>query len=209
MRRLFVDPMQPDPEVMAEAAEAIRRGDLVGMPTDTLYGIAVDPFSAEAVRRVFTLKGRMAGQPLPLVAADSAQVEAVIGQLSDTGRALAAEFWPGPLTLLLPAPVGLAADVTAGTGRVGVRVPAHPVPRALCARVASLLTATSANRSGDPPSPDPDDVAESIGTGLDVLIDGGRTPGGLPSTIVDLLERRLVRAGSVPWEKIDACLRRS
>lgn len=209
MRRLIVSSTDPEAAAIEAAAEAIRRGGLVGFPTDTLYGIAADPFNPEAVRRVCTLKGRMAGQPLPLVAADTAQVEAAVGPLSDVGRVLAAEFWPGPLTLLLRAPNGLAAEVSAGTGRVGVRVPAHPVPRALCARAASLLTATSANRSGEPPSDDADGVAQSIGPGLDVLIDGGPTPGGLPSTIVDVSERRLVRAGAVPWEKIDACLRRS
>ena len=208
MRRLTVSSIEPGADVIGDAAEVIRRGGLVGFPTDTLYGIAADPFNREAVRRVCALKGRMAGQPLPLVAADTAQVEAAVGPLSDVGRALAAEFWPGPLTLLLEAPHGLAAEVAAGTGRVGVRVPAHPVPRALCARAALLLTATSANRTGEPPSDDADGVVQSIGSGLDVLIDAGPTPGGLPSTIVDVSRMRLVRAGAVPWEKIEACLRR-
>jgi L-threonylcarbamoyladenylate synthase len=204
---VIVNPMEPDAAAIEEAAEVIRRGGLVGFPTDTLYGIAVDPFNPDAVRKVFALKGRHAGQALPLIAADTAQVEALVGPLSAVARALAAEFWPGPLTLLWPAPDSLAADVTAGTGRVGVRVPAHAIARALCARTGSPLTATSANLSGEPPSEDPDRVAASIGTGLDLLIAAGKTAGGPPSTIVDATELRLVRAGAVPWERIDACLR--
>lgn len=207
MRRLSVNPLEPDAAAIEEAADVIRRGGLVGFPTDTLYGIAVDPFNADAVRKVFALKGRVAAQALPLVAANTAQVEALVGPLSEEARALTEEFWPGPLTLLWPAPERLVAEVTAGTGRVGVRVPAQAVARALCARAASPLTATSANLSGEPPSEDPDRVAESLQAGLDVLLDAGPTAGGLPSTIVDVLERRVVRVGAVPWERIDACLR--
>jgi L-threonylcarbamoyladenylate synthase len=204
---LNVNPVEPEPASIDEAAGVIRRGGLVCFPTDTLYGIAADPFNPEAVRKIFALKGRHTGQALPLVAADTRQVEALVGPLSDAASALAAAFWPGPLTLLWPAPAGLAPDVTAGTGRVGVRVPAHAVARALCARAGSPLTATSANLSGEPPSEDPDQVAASIGTGLDLLLDAGTTAGGPPSTIVDASELNLVRAGAVPWARIDACLR--
>ncbi len=202
-----MNPVEPEPASIDEAAGVIRRGGLVCFPTDTLYGIAADPFNPEAVRKIFALKGRHTGQALPLVAADTRQVEALVGPLSDAASALAAAFWPGPLTLLWPAPAGLAPDVTAGTGRVGVRVPAHAVARALCARAGSPLTATSANLSGEPPSEDPDQVAASIGTGLDLLLDAGTTAGGPPSTIVDASELNLVRAGAVPWARIDACLR--
>jgi L-threonylcarbamoyladenylate synthase len=204
---LNVNPVEPEPASIDEAAGVIRRGGLVCFPTDTLYGIAADPFNPEAVRKIFALKGRHTGQALPLVAADTRQVEALVGPLSDAASALVAAFWPGPLTLLWPAPAGLAPDVTAGTGRVGVRVPAHAVARALCARAGSPLTATSANLSGEPPSEDPDQVAASIGTGLDLLLDAGTTAGGPPSTIVDASELNLVRAGAVPWARIDACLR--
>jgi L-threonylcarbamoyladenylate synthase len=208
VNRLKVDPVEPERSSMEVAAEAIRRGGLVGVPTDTLYGIAADPFNADAIGRVFAVKGRSQGQPLPLIAADTAQIEALVGPLSDAARLLAAEFWPGPVTLLCPAPPGLVERVTAGTGHVGVRVPAHPVARALCACAGSALTATSANRSGEPASALPDVVADAIGGGLDVLLDCGPTSGGAPSTVVNVLDMRLVRAGAVPWEKIVACLRR-
>jgi L-threonylcarbamoyladenylate synthase len=172
--------------------------------------LAVNPFDPAAVEKIYALKGRSAAQALPLIAADRAQVEARLGPLNDRASRLADRFWPGPLTLLLPASPALAAQVTAGTGRVGVRVPAHPVARALCRVSGTLLTATSANPSGLPASSDPDLVADSL-QGIDVLVDAGTTPGGPPSTIVDVTGDRpvLVRSGAIPWEDIRACLERA
>jgi L-threonylcarbamoyladenylate synthase len=131
-----------------------------------------------------------------------------LGALSDIGQRLAARFWPGPLTLLVPASPALARDVTSGTGRVGVRVPADPIARAICRAVGRPMTATSANRSGQPATPDPDVVERTLGEDIDMLVDVGLTPGGPPSTIVDITEQapRLVRAGAIAWEEIDAWL---
>jgi L-threonylcarbamoyladenylate synthase len=125
-------------------------------------------------------------------------------------QALAGAFWPGPLTLLLDAPATLAADVSGGTGRVGVRVPAHDVARAVCRACASVLTATSANISGEPALDDPREVERTLGARIDVLIDAGRTNGGPPSTIVDVTGStpRLVRPGAVAWSDVLACLDR-
>lgn len=202
--RLNVDPQQPDLAVVQRAAASILEGGLVAMPTDTLYGLAADPFNPQAVSRVFEVKGRAAGQGLPLVAANSAQARQWLGELSALGRRLAARFWPGPLTLLVAAPATLVADVTGGTGLVGVRVPAHAVTRALCTACDRPLTATSANLSGRPATDDPADVAVALGTRLDVLLDAGRTPGGPPSTIIDITGAapRLVRAGAIPWDDV-------
>jgi L-threonylcarbamoyladenylate synthase len=121
---------------------------------------------------------------------------------------LALKFWPGPLTLLIAAPAALASEVTAGTGRVGVRVPAHDVAREVCRAADRPLTATSANRSGQPATADPDEVERALGDDVDLLIDAGLTPGGAPSTIVDVTDAapRLVRAGAVPWSDIQAWL---
>ena len=132
MRRVFVDPEAPQRDALQEAAKWIRNGGLVALPTDTLYGLAADPFHADAVARVFAVKGRTAERALPLIAADAEQVAARLGPLPPDGRRLAEKFWPGPLTLLVPAPAALARDVTGGTGRVGVRVPAHGIARAIC-----------------------------------------------------------------------------
>jgi L-threonylcarbamoyladenylate synthase len=207
--RLAITATAPEQHVLAKAAEVIRSGGLVVMPTDTLYGIAADPFNAQAVERVFAAKGRGGDQPLPLVAGNEAQIVAQLGPLTDAARTLASFFWPGPLTLLLPAPASMAAGVTAGTARVGVRVPAHAVTRGLCLASQSLLTATSANRSGQPAVDSADRVAESVSEHVDVVLDAGPTVGGLPSTVIDVTgpELRLVRAGAIPWEAIQECRR--
>jgi L-threonylcarbamoyladenylate synthase len=205
--RLVVDPAAPAPSDVERAARTIRRGGIGAFPTDTLYGLAADPCNGSAVARVFEAKGRAEGRPLPLVAADLDQVVAALGTLPPAAAVLARAFWPGPLTLLVGAPASLAAPVTAGTGRVGVRVPAHAVARALCRVSGCLLTATSANPSGGIPSEDPDEVERLIGGRIDFLLDAGRVPGGLPSTIVDTTgpDLVLVRAGAIPWERIERC----
>ena len=208
MRRVFVDPESPQRDALQEAASWIVSGGLVALPTDTLYGLAADPFSAAAVARVFVVKGRDAGRALPLIAADAAQVSAHLGRLSAIGARLAERFWPGPLTLVVRAPSALAPDVTGGTGTVGVRVPADAVARAICAAVGRPITATSANLSGEPPTSDPDEVERTLGDRLDLLIDAGETPGGAPSTIVNVTgaEPALVRAGAISWDEIQAWL---
>ena len=197
--------------MLERAAEVIRRGGIIALPTDTLYGLGVDPFNADAVRRVFDVKGRQGERALPLIAADLAQIVNQIGPLSELARRLATRFWPGPMTLLIEAPPALAGDVAGGTGRIGVRVPAHVVARGLCAACDRPLTATSANLSGEPASEDPDEVARSLGDHVDLLVDAGRTPGGAPSTIVDATgaEPRLVRPGAIAWDDVQACMRRA
>jgi L-threonylcarbamoyladenylate synthase len=208
MRRVFVDPDAPQRDAIEEAAKWILNGGLVAIPTDTLYGLAVDPFSADAVARVFAVKGRAAGRALPLIATDVAQVEAHLGRLPEAGQRLAARFWPGPLTLVVSAPRALARDVTGGTGNVGVRVPADAVARAICEEAGRPITATSANLSGEPATPDPDQVERALGDRLDLLIDTGLTRGGAPSTIVDVTraDPALVRAGAISWDEIQAWL---
>jgi L-threonylcarbamoyladenylate synthase len=208
MRRVFVDPGAPQRDALQEAAKWIRNGGLVALPTDTLYGLAVDPFAARAVARLFAVKGRAADKAVPLIAVDLSQIRAHLGPLSAAGERLAARFWPGPLTLLLAAPPALPHEVSAGTGRVGVRIPAHEIARAICRAADRPLTATSANRSGEPATADPDVVERRLGDDVDLLIDAGETAGGAPSTIVDVTERmpRLVRAGAVPWDDIQAWL---
>jgi L-threonylcarbamoyladenylate synthase len=209
MRRIIVDPCGARAAALEEAAAAIRGGGVVALPTDTFYGLAVDPFRADAVAKVFIVKGRAGDQALPLIAADLDQVIAQLGPLSSLARRLAGQFWPGPLTLVIPAPAALAVGVTGGTGTVGVRVPAHEVARAMCRASGVPLTATSANLSGVPPSSSPDDVERTLGDRIDLLIDAGLTPGGPPSTILDVTgaSPRQLRAGAVAWEAIDACMR--
>ena len=201
---MIIDPNRPDAAALDEAVRAIRGGRVIAIPTDTLYGLAVDPFQPDAVDRIFEVKGRSAERALPLIAADAEQVRERLGALSPLADRLAARFWPGPLTLLLAAPAALAPNVSGGTGKVGVRVPAHEVARLLCQACGIPLTATSANVSGAAPSADPDAIVRSLGDRIDLLVDAGVTPGGLPSTIVDATADQpvLVRAGRIAWEEV-------
>ena len=210
MRRVFVNGEAPHRDAIQEAAARILRGGVVALPTDTLYGLAVDPFNRDAVGRLYEVKGRPADRALPLMAGDAAQVATFIGALPPAGSLLASAFWPGPLTLLLIAPQTLVFSVTAGTGRVGVRVPADAVARAVCRAVGKPVTATSANLSGQPATASPDEVERTLGARIDLLLDGGATRGGPPSTIVDVTEAppRLVRAGAISWDDIQACVNR-
>ena len=208
MRRVVVDREAPQRDAIDEAAKWIRAGYVVAIPTDTLYGLAADPFSAAAVARVFDVKGRVADRALPLIAADVAQIASRLGRLSETAVRLADRFWPGPLTLLMPAARQLAREVSGGTGTVGVRVPADAIARAVCAACGHPVTATSANLSGAPAAAAADDVEHALGDRIEFMLDAGRTPGGAPSTIVDVTagEPRLVRAGAIAWEEIQAWL---
>jgi L-threonylcarbamoyladenylate synthase len=208
MIRIVVDPARPDSGRIERAAAAIRTGRLAAIPTDTLYALAADPANATAVARLFEAKGRPGDSAVPLVAADLEQVVRIFGELPAAAARLAGRFWPGPLTLLLNAPETIAPQVNGGTAKIGVRVPAHPVAVALCRACGGPLTATSANISGSPPTDDPEAVIQALGHLIDLLVDGGRTPGGAPSTIVDVAgpQPQLVRAGAISWDEVRACL---
>jgi len=209
MKRVAVSAVAPEARVVEAVAETILAGGVAAVPTDTLYGLAVDPFNRDAVARLFLVKRRSLDRGIPLIAADTAQVLRTCNALSRLGARLADRFWPGPLTLLLPAPVLVAEAVTGGTDRIGIRVPDHPVARLLCSACGRPLTATSANVSGEEATADPDVVARALEGAIDVLLDAGRTPGGEPSTIVDVTSDapRLVRAGAISWGRIEECLR--
>jgi L-threonylcarbamoyladenylate synthase len=192
------------PNDLEPAVSALHSGGVVVFPTETFYGLAVDPRSAAAVMKVFELKRRAPDQPLPLIASDVDQVLDHVGTLTPLAGRLAARGWPGPLTLIIPASRQLCDTVHLSTGKVAVRVPADAVARALAGRAGHAITSTSANISGDPPAATPEQVVASLGSGIDVLIDSGPTPAGLPSTIVDATGDVpvLVRAGAIPWDRV-------
>jgi len=204
MRRLVIDPQKPAASALSEAADVVLAGGVVAIPTDTLYGLAADPFSPGAVARVFVAKGRPRERPMPLIAGDVDQVREHLGPLPPAGERLASAYWPGPLTLLVVRPSRLPADVTGGSAFVGVRVPDHEVARRLSLVCARPLTATSANISGEAGPADPDVVAQTLGGQIDLLLDAGPTRGGPPSTIVDVTgpRPRLIREGAIPWHEV-------
>jgi L-threonylcarbamoyladenylate synthase len=209
VQRVRVESDHPSEPAVAHVADALRHGAIAVIPTDTLYGLAVNPFDASAVARLFARKGRRADQAVPLIACSREQVEQVFGELPGVAGRLADTFWPGPLTLLLRAPETLLA-VAAGTGRVGVRVPALEVARSLCFAAGMPLTATSANLSGQAPTNNADVAAEEWQATADILLDAGLTPGGPPSTVVDVTgpEPVLIRAGAIVWSEVVECLGR-
>ena len=203
MKRLSIDPDQPDPMTIASAVEALRAGGIVAYPTDTFYALAVDPRNDDAVRKLFAVKGRDAAAAIALIAGDAAQASHA-GRLGPAEARLARSFWPGPLTVIVPAAPAMSRLLAAADGTLGVRVPAHTVARQLAIALGTCVTATSANLSGQPPAAAPDDVAAALADALDVLLDGGITPGGEPSTIVRVADGRpqLVRAGAVAWSRV-------
>lgn len=203
MSQVFrVQPDRPDAGVIAEAAALIRRGLVVAYPTDTLYGLAVDPRNPIAVRRLYALKGRAESSALTLIAAGLPQVRAA-AEMTAAGARLAARWWPGPLTIVLPARDVLARESLAGGTTVGIRVPDHAVAAALAGALGFAITATSANRSGTPPASDSASLAVAL-PGVDAIVDAGTTRGGPPSTLVDASGDgiRLLREGAVSWSKV-------
>ena len=189
---------------VAAAVAALRDHGVVAYPTETFYGLGADPRSTAAVRKVFAVKGRPPDQPIPLIAADAEQIADHVGTMTPLAQRLASRLWPGALTLIIPASPRLCEDVHLSTGKVAVRVPSHAVARALAAAAGHAITSTSANFSGKPPASMPDDIVAMFGDTIDVLIDAGATPAGLPSTIVDVTGQSpaLVRAGVVPWDRV-------
>ena len=207
MRRIVTDINHASADALAAAVEALRAGGIVAFPTDTLYGLAVDPRRADAVQGLFALKGRDATAALPLVAASLEQAM-LAASFREPERRAAAAFWPGPLSIVAPANSCLTRDALGGQDTVAVRVPAHEIARELARLFGFPITATSANRSGQPAADSADAVAAAR-LDVDVLVDGGRSPGGAPSTIItfDDMHPILLREGAVPWERVIKSLR--
>lgn len=195
----------PERDVLEHVVEALTSGRVVAYPTDTFYGLGVDPRSDAAVAALYEVKGRASSEALPLIASDLARIEAQLGPLSDTARKLAAAFWPGPLTLVVPMGAArLAAGVTAGRDTLAIRVPAHLVARAVAGAIGGLVTSTSANRSGQPPASTAQEVMRALGRDVALVLDGGATTGESASTIVDVtgVHPTLVRPGQVPFDRV-------
>ena len=192
----------------AAAALALEAGEVVAIPTDTVYGLAVSLTAADGIDRLFAAKGRPRDRAIGVIVADLAQA-AAIAHLNPAADALAAAFWPGGLTLVLDArhEAGLPETLSGGRPTIGVRVADHPAPRALAARCGPLPT-TSANRTGEPEARDAAEIEERLGAAVAVILDGGPAHGGPASTVVDATGPvpRILRAGAVPAERIEAVL---
>lgn len=182
------------------AAATIRAGGVVAFPTETFYGLGADPHQPAALDRVLRLKGRGGeDKPLLLLAASLDQVAPWVGDLPPGFDTLVARFWPGPLTLVLPAAPDLPPSLVGPGGGVAVRISPHPLARRLCSASGTAITGTSANRTDAPPARTAAAVRAAFGDRIDAVIDGGTTPGGAPSTLVELTPEgaRLLRAGAL------------
>jgi L-threonylcarbamoyladenylate synthase len=205
-----VDPQHASSVVIGRAAELLRAAKLVAYPTETFYALAADPMSPAAVERVFAAKGRPERMALPLIAGNLAAVRLCIGEFSRTAERLAASFWPGPLTLVLPASPTLPHRLLGGGSTVGVRISPHPVASALAMAFGAPIVATSGNRSGQPAPTSAQEVQVALGSDLALILDGGPTRGGQASTVLDLTGEspRVIRSGAVPLSSVEQVLGR-
>jgi L-threonylcarbamoyladenylate synthase len=206
---LKVNSTTPEPTLINYAAARIRSGHVVGMPTDTFYGLAVDPLNLRAVDRVYDIKSRSRHKPLSLLIENVAQAEDLVNGLSDDFYALAEKFWPGPLTIIVKASSRLPLKVTANTGNVAIRVPDSPIALALVRAAGTPITATSANLSGASECTTAEDVRFQLGDRIPLIVDGGTTPRTVASTIIDLsdgVKWRMIREGAVAIDKITEIL---
>jgi L-threonylcarbamoyladenylate synthase len=188
------------PETPARAAATVLgQGGLVAFPTETFYGLGADALAPSAVRRIFDVKGRPEGKPLLVLVDSLAMVESLAIEVPAPARALIAAHWPGPLTLVLRARPHVPAEVTAGSGTVGVRLSAHPVARALVRALGRPVTAPSANPTDAAPPITADAVLDYFRDRIEMVLDGGATAGGEPSTVLDVTidPPRVLRAGAV------------
>lgn len=183
--------------MIERTARAIRRGSVVAIPTDTLYALAADPFQPAAVASVFRLKERAENKPILLLVRSIEQVEMLAARLPAAFERVAASFWPGPLTIVLPALARVPEQVTAGTGTVAVRMPGEALTRLLIEAARVPLTGTSANRSGQPAARSATEVRQQFPTGLPIILDGGAARSDIPSTLLDLTgEPKVLREGA-------------
>ncbi len=209
-RRLIVDPERPDAAVIAAAAALLRRGGLVAFPTETVYGLGAHALDAAAVRRIFAAKRRPAYDPLIVhvahTRAQPADLAALAQELPEAARALVAHFWPGPLTLVLRRTARVPAVVTAGGPTVAVRAPSHPLALALLRAAALPVAAPSANLFGHTSPTTAQHVWDDLAGRIELLLDGGPTPIGVESTVLDVSGARptLLRPGGVTQEQIEA-----
>jgi L-threonylcarbamoyladenylate synthase len=190
-----------------QAARLIRHGSVVAFPTETFYGLAALATDHKAVARVYLLKKRGLHKSLSILIADLSELDHWIENLSREARHLATSFWPGPLTLVCQAGKRLPTSLTAGTGKIAVRISSHPVAQALVQAVGGPITATSANRAGSPSCRSCEQVISQLGQDLEAILDAGLTPGGKASTIADVTTwpPKILRIGAIAAQEVLSC----
>jgi L-threonylcarbamoyladenylate synthase len=200
---------EPEPSLVNYVADRIRHGSVVGMPTDTFYGLAVDPYNLHAVDKVYEIKERGRHKPLSLLIESVEQAEELAHELPDEFYLLADKFWPGPLTIIVRAAPRLPLKVTANSGNIAVRMPNSAVALAVVRTLKCPITATSANLAGSVECTNAAAVVEQMGDLVQLVVDGGTTPRTVPTTIVNLTEDgrwSLQREGAIALSEIEDLL---
>jgi L-threonylcarbamoyladenylate synthase len=207
-QRIRIHGNAADESALQVASAAILNGSVISVPTETFYALSADPFNLRAVEQVLLIKGRQDWKPLLLLADSIDQVEKIAHDIPDTFYRIAERFWPGPLTLILPAASTVPRKITGGTGTVGVRIPDQTVTRALIRAIDMPLVGTSANLSGRPACSTPEQVLQQLGGKIELVLDYGDTGGSAPTTILDVTQEpaRLVREGAIPREEVSSFL---
>jgi len=208
-----IDPVSASKTIISssweKAADAVRAGGIVGFPTDTVYGIGCNPFDVSAIRAIYRLKGRASTKALPLLLSGPDQLVRVTRRLTPNATLLGSRFWPGALTVVMEKSQDLPSELS-GDDTIAVRVPDHEQLRAFLKACGGFLAVTSANPSDQPDAQTAQEVAAYFQSGLAVVVDGGRSSGGRPSTVIDCSkdEPLLLRAGAISLEAIELALQR-
>lgn len=205
---LVVDPLCPDPGAIKLAAEVIRSGGLVAFPTETVYGLGANAFDENAVRRVFEAKGRPTNNPLPIQVASEDQIGPLVREIPESAIRLMREFLPGPLTIVFHASPGISDLITAGTGKIGIRVPDHPVALELIRAAGVPIVAPSANISGQPAPTTAAEVLSYLNGRVEIILDSGSARLRSASTVVDITEDpvRILRHGTISDRQVAQAL---
>lgn len=193
------------PRALEETIQAIQHGGVVAFPTDTVFGLGASLRHPEALARIYAIKGRDEQKPLPVLLSSLDRLGLVARQPDDRVLALLRAFWPGPLTVVLPARDDLPPEVVAADGTVGVRIPNHSIALALSDRAGGTLATTSANRSGEAPACSAEDIVDQMPENIDIVLKGGFSPCGEPSTVIRVDDARIavIRAGVIPPHEIE------
>ncbi|TLY31590.1 MAG: threonylcarbamoyl-AMP synthase [Nitrospirae bacterium] len=194
---------------LREAGEVVRGGGVIAFPTETFYGLGVDPLNVPAVQRLYDLKGRSPQtSPILVLIRSRRELRALVSEITPAAERLMQACWPGPLTLVFRAAEAVPSVLTAETGTIGVRLSAYPDVQRVLEVIGGPLTGTSANRTGQPPATTADEVERAFGADVDLIVNGGPTPGGLPTTVVDttVSPPRLIREGCVSHASLRAVL---
>jgi len=198
---LEVNPENPDEKSLNRAVDVLRQGGIIAYPTETFYGLGVDTTNEKAIQRLFAVKGRDFRNPIPVIVGSENDLKHAVTEIPPVAADLIARFWPGPFTMVFTASAAIFPRLTANTGKIGIRISSHPIARLLAQQLSSPLTSTSANLSGQQECVTAQEVYEKIGMDLDMIIDGGKTPGGKGSTIVDIttIPPVVLRAGVITY----------